>query len=216
MPLGDAQEAVPASESIDDFGALYPRRIGLHRYTVLSLSEEGFTAYKVDLGDLECDCRNKAFDREEGEICKHLAAALYQQPDLGDIEEAVLHDIEGHLEAMREEVDHLTQRTTEVKAAAETAASQATADSTEEEETTELDDPVARFEALLRDAGLDPDDFDVFVDDQYGSLQVDVDGYLDDGQFETWVDFSNGLDMSYDGDGDINFLQPDRFPEVFG
>jgi len=216
MALGDTEEAVPAAEAIDDFGDLYPRRIGLHRYVVLSLSEDGFAAYSVDLGDLDCDCRDQAFDRDEGEICKHLAAALYQQPSLGDIEEAVVHDIEAHLGDMVDEIDHLTQRTTEVKAAAETAASDSTPASTEEEGDEWKGDPVEGFKSLLRDAGLDPDDFDIYVDDQYGSLQVDVDGYLDDDEFSTWVDFSNGIDMSYDGDGDINFLQPDRFPEVFG
>ena len=52
--------------------------------------------------------------------------------------------------------------------------------------------------------------------DELGSLQIDLTGYLQDDEFETWVDFSDDLELGYDADENINFLPADRFPEVLG
>jgi len=74
MTTGTGKSAVPAAEAIDSFEDLYPRRVGLDDYVVLSLSESGFTAYEVSLNDLECSCADYRMGRDGPDICKHIGS----------------------------------------------------------------------------------------------------------------------------------------------
>jgi len=216
MTTGTGKSAVPAAEAIDSFEDLYPRRVGLDDYVVLSLSEDGFTAYEVSLNDLECSCADYRHGRDGPDICKHIGATLYQQPTLGGIEEDVLTTVADDMAELREEVGEAVRKGTEAKA--EAAAAMGSGDDLEDDPKPEpeIADPVGRFEALLRDAGLDPDSFDLFVDQQRGSLQIDQTGYLESDEFSTWTELGDDLDLGYDPDEDLNYLTPDRFGEVLG
>jgi len=216
MTTGTGKSAVPAAEAIDSFDDLYPRRVGLDDYVVLSLSEDGFTAYDVSLNDLECSCADYRHRRDGPDICKHIGATLYQQPTLSGIEEDVLTTVAEDMADLREAVDEAVRKGTEAKAEAAAAMGSGDDLEAEPEPETEVADPVGRFEALLRDAGLDPDAFSLFVDQQRGSLQIDQDGWLDDEPFNTWTELSDDLDLGYDPDEDVNYLPNDRFGEVLG
>lgn len=216
MSHEDAEGCVPPAEAIDNFGSLHPRPVGINRYAVLSLSKDGFTAYECDLEAMTCECRDMAFNRDEGEICKHLAVALYQSPTVSDPDGDMVRSLANDLETIAGRFDDLEQKLTllESELATVDGASSDPAGETVDEG---FDgDPVEYMESYLRDAGLDPADFEIWIDDDFGSLQIDQDGYLDDDEFQTWVDLSDELDLQYDGDSDVNFLQSDRFGEVFG
>lgn len=215
MSTGTAERSVPAAEAIDDFGDLYPRPVGINRYAVLSLAAGGFTAYQCNTEQLTCECRDHAFNREEGEICKHLAAALYQSPEISDPDTDVVRSLSNDLEGIHDEIEHLAQQLTVVESELAAGATPSD-DDTEPEPDDGFDgDPVEYFESLLRDKGLPVDAFDVYIDDDFGSLQVEQNGYLEDDEFSDWVEFSDQLDLGYDGDSDRNYLQADRFSEVF-
>jgi len=195
MTTGTGKSAVPAAEAIDSFEDLFPRRVGLDDYVVLSLSEDGFTAYEVSLNDLECSCADYRHGRDGPDVCKHIGATLYQQPTLGGIEEDVLKTVADDMAALREEVGEAVRKGTEAKAEAAAALGSGDDLKDEPEPEPEVSDPVGRFESLLRDAGLDPDDFRLFVDQQRGSLQIDEDAWLDDEPFDTWTELKDDLDL---------------------
>lgn len=209
------RDAVPA-DAIPDYPDLYPRPCGINRFTVLSLSDAEPTAYQVDIEDLTCTCPDLKYNREDGQICKHLAAALHQAPDVRDIDTDAVRSLATELEGLRTDIDEALVRSAEAKADQAAAEDSTTTDSSTEEADEWQGDPVEGMASLLRSAGLDPDDFEIWVDDQYGSLQIDQDGYLADDEFSEWVDLSDDLDMQYDGENDVNFLKPSQFPEVFG
>ena len=211
----DTRTEAPAQRIID-FGQLHVRQIDFYEYGVLNLKEAENSVHRVNVKDLTCSCRDEKFRREEGEACKHLAYTLFQAPSKMDLEAEVFQRATDEFERLTRAVQELEQTSTVVESEAAAGASangsQAAASSKQES----IDNPVERMESLLRDAGLDPDDFELFVDSQFGSLQIDQDGYLDDGEFETWVELSDDLELGYDGDSDVNYLEESRFPEVLG
>jgi len=195
---------------------LYPRQTTIHEWRVLSRRNGSVTAHEVNIQDLTCTCEDMQFNLEGNQVCDHLAAALFQADRTMDVKAALDHEMRKQMLDLKDSVRAIERRAAGVKADVAYEEANGTAEGSDSTADEWTGDPVEEFEALLRDAGLDPDDFEVWVNDQFGSLQVDQDGYLETDEFEDWVDFSNGLDMDYDGDEDVNFLQPERFPEVFG
>jgi hypothetical protein len=117
---------------------------------------------------------------------------------------------------LKDSVRAIERRAAGVQADAAHEQATATAGDSQPSSDTWTGDPVKAFKSLLRDDGLDPDNFNIWVHEDMGSLQVDQDGYLDSDEFDEWVAFSNDLDMGYDGDEEINYLKEERFSEVFG
>lgn len=213
-PAGE--RSVPAAEAIDDFADLYPRQTGLNRYSVLSLSERGFRAYECNISSFDCECMDKRFNRDEGEICKHLAAALWSAPKHVDVEKVMLSQLVQTAESLDHAAERLTQRATAIESRESVSAdADDDADDSDHERDAWDGDPEEAFRKLLIKNSLDPADFDFWIDDEYGSLQADADAYLDDGDFETWVEFKDELQMGYDQDSGCNYLSPDRFAEAF-
>jgi hypothetical protein len=70
-------------------------------------------------------------------------------------------------------------------------------------------DPIEAFERKLSERGLPADEFEYFIHDQHGSLQAQLEGYIDD--FDSWVDLTEELGMQYDQDSDINYLPEAEF-----
>jgi len=70
-------------------------------------------------------------------------------------------------------------------------------------------DPIEAFERKLSEKGLPPDEFEYWVHDEHGSLQAQLEGYIDD--FDAWVDLTEELGMSYDNEDDVNYLQEADF-----
>lgn len=200
------QQQRPIAQHINGFEQLYPRRTSIHGYSVLSTRNDGITAHKVDVAELSCDCGDQDYNQQGAGICDHLAVALFQAENDVDLQAALDHDLREDLKALREGLENVTV----VEAGADTqpaADGHSDADSGASDGSTPgRADPVGNFEAALRDAGLDPDDFRVWVDDQYGSLQVEKDGYLDDDEFRAWQDLSEELDLKWDQNNERNYL----------
>lgn len=78
----DDDHTLPAA-SITDFPDLYPRQQTRFEWSVLNLKGTAeHTAHTVNTRKLTCTCGDQAFNRDddEGQVCKHIAAALYQAP----------------------------------------------------------------------------------------------------------------------------------------
>jgi len=205
-----------SSDRIDGYQDIKPRQVSPTEYRVFSSRNHDLTAHKVDIEELSCTCGDNRYNKDDPQICAHLAVTLDQAPrklDHGEYAVADLVKLVDRVQALSKEIRDIR----DMEAAVRDANAQAAAESPDEPESTGFDgDPVEYFESLLRDAGLDPDDFEVFVHDQFGSLQVSQEGYLDNDEFQTWVDFKDDLDMGYDGDNDRNYLSEEEYKEVFG
>lgn len=129
MTVREGETHVPPAEAIDDFSDLHPRPVGINRFSVLSLASDGFTAYQCDLEEMTCECRNKQFNRDEGEICKHLAAALWKAPDIRDINSDAVRSLANELEGLRLDIDEALVRSAEAKAE-QTASTETTSSDT--------------------------------------------------------------------------------------
>jgi hypothetical protein len=216
MSQYNAEHSVPPAESIEDFANLYPRPVGINRFAVLSLADDSFTAYECDISEMTCECADARFRRDEGQICKHLAAALHDSPKVRDWNDALLRSLGNDMQELFSRFDELERKLTGVQADVDHVA--ANGDSEPDSDTTDSfdGDPVEYFKSLLRDEGLDPADFRIWRHDEFDSLQVEQTGYLDDPVFDDWVEFKDKLGMQYDGDDDVNFLPADKWAEVFG
>jgi len=211
-----AGEAEPQAigEAVNGFGQLEPRQVTLHQWRVLSYRNGDLTAHEVHIQELTCSCEDMEFNCEGAEVCDHLAVALHHASRQLDVGEAIRHDQHQLMVELEEHVRAIERRATGIDAEAAADPDASTSDDSTGTETGFSGDPVEYMESYLRDAGLDPADFDIWIDDEYGSLQVEQTGYLDDDEFSTWVDLTDDLGMSYDGDN--NFLEASRFGEVFG
>jgi hypothetical protein len=204
----------PIAEAINGYEDLYPRQQDTNDWHVLSLRNNSITAHEVGLDPFSCTCADYNYNQDGVEICDHIAVVLFAADQTLSFEAYAGHHLESLLDRAQSAVRSIEDVRDVAQAAQDATAATAASQPSESDETPAVEDPVGSFEALLRDAGLDPDDFRVWIDDESGSLQVDQTGYLDSDDFETWVDLSDDLELGYNGDDDVNYLESDRFPEV--
>jgi hypothetical protein len=206
----------PPAESITDFESLFPRQVGRTDYRVLSLGGDHPTAYEVDVADLTCTCKDETYRGDGPRQCKHVSMALFQHTEQLDVSDYT----NAHLSSLVDRAQEAARSIEDVRDVAQASqsanASQAVAGDDETETEQGVSDPVAAFETWLEGQGLDPDDFRVWVDEQFGSLQIDQDGYLSDGDFSTWVEAKEDTPLRYDQDNDINYIKAEDFGEVLG
>jgi len=142
--------------------------------------------------------------------------ALHYQSRQKDVGEAISHDMHKKMVELEKHVQAIERRAAGVKADTAAAASDTTADGSDDSSSAGVDDPVAAVEDILRDHGLDPDDFEVHIDDQFGSLQAANDGYLEDDDFSAWQDVADEAQLTWDNDNGRYYLKSEDFPEVLG
>lgn len=204
----------PVAEAIEDFGKLYPRPSGLNTFTVLSLSNGEPTAYVTNIHDLTCTCPDDQFNKSGNRLCKHLAATLYMEPKERDWDRELIKDVAGEIEALDDRLDDIQVGLREAQAEVYSRGSVDDSDGSGGSSDTTAWDPVAAFKDELADYGLSATDFDVWIHDELGSLQVELDGYLEDGEFEQWRTLQNDLGMSYDGDDGVSYLKEEDMREA--
>jgi len=134
------------ADQITDFQHLYVRQTGLCRYTVLNLAGDEPTAYPVNTEDLVCRCEDLSYNKQSGEVCKHLAAALFKDPHTYDLDTALVDRASQELDRLSEAVQRLEQTATARQAdqAGETDSDQPT-DATE---TSDQGDAVDQSQAV--------------------------------------------------------------------
>jgi hypothetical protein len=214
MSQQQQQQRETIQEAVNGWGMLKARQVSVDAWRVLSWRNGSMTAHEVDIRALTCDCMDMQTQKQDAQICDHLAAALYQAPRTLDVGDAISEQM---LEQMLELDEHM--RALERKATGIEA--DAAADSTESTQSTAQSassgfdgDPVDQFQAVLEREGIDHTSFTLWVDDQRGSLQIDQDGYLQDHEFSAWRELRETHDIGYDADDDVNYLTSDRFDEV--
>jgi len=202
------------AEAVEGFGQMDVVQTAFNEYTVTSWRNDTLTRHAVDLSTGECSCEDYLMNCEGEEACAHLLKANHVAEARPDTSEHVMRFLSQEVRAVEQAAQSIEQTATSVEAHQQAGGGQDTSEPAESDESPAVGDPVESMKSLLRDAGLNPADFDIHVDDQFGSLQIEQDGYLDDGEFDTWVDFKEDTPIQYDPDGERNYLKEDDFPEV--
>jgi hypothetical protein len=203
-------------QAVNGFEQLEARQISIHEWRVLSYRNGGITAHEVDIKQLTCDCMDMHENRQDPQVCDHLAVALHHAPRKLDVEQSLSEQMLEQMLQLDEHMRALERRATGIEAEQTAAPAQDGHSGTESEQSSFSGDPVDQMQAELESVGLDHTAFDVRTDDRSGRLEVVLVGNIDD--FSAWVDLSDELDMGYDPvDGeDINYIEQQRFSEVFG
>lgn len=81
------KEFTGISDQIEGWEDIHPRHTAGDEYRVLSLRNETMTAYRVDIADLSCNCPDKRFNKDDHNICAHIATALHSAPERIDVED---------------------------------------------------------------------------------------------------------------------------------
>lgn len=199
------------ADQIDDFEDLYAREVEFMEYSVLSLSGDSNTAYTANVKELTCNCPDDQYNKSGAKVCKHLAKALFVARQNPDVEQHYMDRLSSDVKDLWQAVADLKQSTTAVKADAHASGQNGSQPSDDDRSSGDDFDPLTAFEDCLQSAGLDPGKFDFRIDDQYGSLQVEKDGYLDDGEFSAWQDLTEELGMNWDQNNERNYLKKDDF-----
>ena len=127
-----AQSGHKPAQAINGFGGLYPRMTDIDTATVLSLRNNGVSAYRVNISTLECEKRNgtKCEDLEYNcsnqQVCDHIAAAIYQAPRTPDVDLKALDGAVSTLSIARDAA-HAAQSTADSLRAARNSHAQDTA-----------------------------------------------------------------------------------------
>jgi len=86
-------DTVPA-DAIDDFGSMHARQTSFNTYRVLNLADDTPTAYEVDIDAMTCNCGDQTYNNtDSGDVCKHLAYALYSAPERRSSDQHTLKQI---------------------------------------------------------------------------------------------------------------------------
>lgn len=109
------QQQTKAAQAISDFADLYPRQTGYCRYSVLSLANGEPTAYEVNVAHPDCECGDEQYNNDDGEICKHIAVALYQAPQSIEMERWVAKQVSDEMRAVQRKVESMEQTATSLE-----------------------------------------------------------------------------------------------------
>jgi len=104
-------DAVSPADAITGWGELQARQQTRFEWSVLSLKpDDDNTAYLVNTRELDCTCKDNEHNRENPEVCKHLAVALWAADRNIDTDElsrwSLQHELANAQEAV-EKIQHL-------------------------------------------------------------------------------------------------------------
>jgi hypothetical protein len=202
------------AEQVNEFEGLDVSQIAFHEYRVLSVRNESITVHEVNVAGVSCTCQDNQYNREGQQVCAHVAKCL------------LVHQTEMNPSAtaardMRIQMDRIAQikRDLEdmknVQRRTEQANAQADADTSGDEEPSNgSTDPVTMAENFMERNGIDSTGFDISVHDQFGSVNIALDG-CDDAERKEWKALAQETDgIMWDGDSLQNFIKEDRIGEV--
>lgn len=202
------------ANAITDFPALYPRQTRFNRYTVLSLANDTTTAYQVDIDELTCSCPDHRYEPDEGDVCKHLAAALFEASKNRAVEQEAVRRASSEVQALRQAVESMEQSASSVEAEA-AAAAQQPAQEGSADSSSQPDDPVEAVKQAAVEAGVPVGDgVSVYEHEEFGSIQVEKTGYIDDEEFQAMREFTDQDAFTYDQDSGTNYVRPEDVGEV--
>jgi hypothetical protein len=204
------------SERLNGFEDLDVSQVAYHEYRVLSTRNGTVTAHETNVVDLSCTCEDAHFNREGQEVCAHLAKCLLVHSPTIEEDAIASRDMRIQLDRVAQ-IKRDLEDIRDVEQSVREANAQAAADtSAEDEEPKGTTDPVELAENFMAEHGIDPDGFDVSVHDQFGSVNIALDG-CDDETRKEWKQLAMDTDgIMWDGDGKQNYVKEGKIGEVFG
>lgn len=222
-----------SKDAITDFENLHARQTGLNSWVVLNLADGKPTGYRVRTRPIDCECPDATYNRQDGELCKHLAYALFVADENMHMQDQVLMDlatefrnIESATEACETAADQLDKarrrlQDGEIDDGTEESADNATenvrdagATGNQDIQKESTDDGVQDVLSWLSDLGVPTEKVSVWRDREYNSVQLEPDGYLDDG-WDAWVEATNKDEVWSDSDHDKRFfIKEDNIQKV--
>lgn len=129
--MSEAQHADARTEheQINGIDKLHARPLGGHQYVVLSTRNDGVTAHKVDIGQLDCPCTDQDMNKEGAGVCDHLAVAILQAPDALEWNSMAANDMANYLGRLEGIVGRLEHAGNQTAAGATTSAGSGGSDS---------------------------------------------------------------------------------------
>jgi len=209
----DTETAAPA-DMINGFGDLYPRQVTIHQHVVLSLRNDDPTAHKVDVSELQCDCQDQAMNKSGTEICDHLAVAMFEAPKRTTVEESMVHDLSTVLRDMEQAAQQAQDAAGQFEGSLVAQRSEEAEQASEGDTGSASTDPVEGLLQAIDDAGIDSSNVDAWVDDEFGSLQFEVDD-MDQSDFDMFRDWCQDMSfVNWDRDNTRNYIKPEDFGTV--
>ena len=202
-------------EELKGFADLDVSQIAYHEYRVLSARNSSITAHEVNVADMSCTCEDAHFNREGQEVCAHLAKCLLAHSSSIDEDTIATRDMRIQLDrvaSIKRDLEDIRDTEQSVREANAQAAADTSGEDELENGTT---DPVEMAESFMAEHGIDPDGFDVSVHDQFGSVNIALDG-CDDETRKEWKQLAMDTDgIMWDGDGKQNYIKEGKIGEVF-
>jgi hypothetical protein len=208
-------DRTPIAQAINGFDQLAARQVSIDNWRVLSWRNGSMTAHKVNTRGLTCTCDDQAYNKPGAEVCDHLAVALYQSKQQLDVAEALREQMYDEMRDLDRAVSAIQQKATAVRASDQAGDYDDSSQADSDDESGSIGDPVEQTKSLLRDAGWSPEDFDVYLDDDLGSVQIETES-LSQKDFADWQDYAVETDwLNYDSDNYRNYIKEEDFREVF-
>lgn len=227
MTVNNDPEPSPAA-AIEDFKELDVSQTGHGRYTVTNRAEG--TVYEVRLSEPACSCPDFRYniDEDDHEACKHLLAANFGAPRTTPAEEWALQQVAGKIRDLQESVTRIEKAASGLEAREGHHYDEPEQEPTAEPETDAqkaqqngqgrevLDDRVAEVKYWLEEQGAPVEKLRVWEHEDFGSIQIETDGYLEDDEFEAYRNATDHDLVNYDQDDQINYIKADNVAEVVG
>lgn len=217
MSVDNPAAADGISNAINGYEKLAARQMTMHTWRVLSWRNDGLTAHKVDVRELECSCPDHRYNESDGSVCDHVAVALYAADQTVDVGEALNWTLQERQQSLKNIAERVEQQATSLEAeVAHTAQASESAEESDSgqsdaNETAQQKSDVQRVSDWLESNGVDLDKVRIWKDN--GSVQIDTTEKLDDDEFAVLKDTD---EIWYDGDENRNYIKPDNLEAVVG
>lgn len=187
VPDPDSTTNAPRSEGIgerlkrqyNDFAYLTYRPIWRNTGRVMNANRAPATIYETNLKDMTCSCEDKRYNRDDGEMCKHLAKAMLAHPDFTEVPELLVRDLTLIVDRAAKATRTLETAGNRAEAGS-TAPPTHTPTATAEPETDPKASAVEKCDVWLATIDADaPMESDVRYNDEYDSLNIIVEESVD-------------------------------------
>lgn len=149
---------------------LKARQTGANHYSVLSARNGSVTVHRVNLAEPSCTCEDMEYNREDNEVCAHVAKAALVHPQM-DATEAAVVQLNGQLSRIETVLSEVQEIRDQADAAAKEAGAKARA-----KEATEARDDDSPGAPPERDSSpsVDPEDAADRLKDAYDDVVDDM------------------------------------------
>lgn len=195
----------------DDFDALVARPWDSTTTKVVNTAHEPPTAYTVDVEALDCDCEYMSQRSSTPDVCKHVAKAVLVMPTYDDTADYHRRDLSVLVDRAASAVRRVENIRDVLQADQAAGAASAAAQTDSGDAGREDPAPDELLTRALEDAAIPSGDVDIWVDDQFGSLQFKADE-MDQDDFDRFRGWCQDVDfVKWDRDNRRNFVKADDF-----